>query len=189
LKLKDAISILAGIGDDATKILHKKVGKVKGLDAIEKQIRDEATKSAEKSFGGKLDRVAQVHIDKYVTKRMGYMKKAFKKLDNPKTDTSKQRGDRIGVNETKTARDFGFTKGLERLAKTRKKNIYKSWVTNGDGCPTCTANEDEGPIPIDDMFSSGDYAPTAHPGCDCDLEFTDDDGNAVDVDYDEGDED
>jgi hypothetical protein len=188
VKLKDAIMILAGIGDDATKILHKKVGKGKGLDSIEKQIRDTATKAAKKSFGGNLDRVAQAHIDRYVKKRMGYMKKAFKKLDNPKTDTSKQRGDRIGVNETKTARSFGLTKGLERLSRTKKKNIYKAWVTNGDGCDACTANEDEGPIPIEDTFQSGDYAPTAHPGCDCDLEFTDDDGNEVDIDYDEGDE-
>lgn len=189
MKLKDAITILASITDDATKVLHKKIGKAKGLDSIEQQIRDEATKSAEKSFGGSLDRVAKIHIDRYVKQRMKYMKKAFTKLDNPKTDTSKSRGERIGGTETKSAKYFGQTKGFERLAKSKGKNIYKEWVTTGDPCATCEANEDEGPIPIDEEFSSGDYAPPAHTDtCQCYLVYTDDDGNEVTMDEDEGDE-
>jgi hypothetical protein len=189
MKLADSIRILASIANDATSILHKKIGKTKGLDSIEKQIRDTATSAAERTFGGELDRVAKVHIDRYVAKRMKYMRNAFKKLDNPKTDTSKQRGEFIGETESRSAKAFGATKGYERLAKSRNKNIYKSWVTNGDGCPTCEANEDDGPIPIDEDFTSGDYAPQAHPECDCTLEFTDDDDNEVDLDYDEEGED
>lgn len=177
MKLRDLLTILAGIGDDATRILHKKVGKTKGLDAIEKQIRDKVEGETKKATGGVIDRVAQIHIDRYVSKRMGYMKKAFTKLDNPQTDTSKKRGDFIGDTETKSAKAFGETKGYERLAKTKKKNIYKSWVTGDNPCSDCIANEAEGPIPVGDMYPSGDYSPQAHPGCDCDQEFTDDDGN------------
>lgn len=185
MNLLTSIRILAGIGEDATKILHKKLGKSKGLSSIEKQIRDTATKSAEKSFGGSLDRVAKVHIDKYVAKRMKYMKKAFTKLDNPKTDTSKERGDFIGDTETRSARSFGTTKGFERLGKTKGKSIFKSWDTNGDACATCIANEEDGPIPIGESFTSGDYAPQAHPDCDCTLSFTNGDGEEIDFDYDE----
>ena len=42
----------------------------------------------------------------------------------------------------------------------------KSWETeSGNPCPTCTANEDEGWIPIDQDHASGDSEPTAHPNC------------------------
>ena len=180
MKLNDTIKILASIGDDAKQILHKKVGKHKGLSAIEDQIRDEATKSAEGSFGGSLDKVARTHIDRYVSKRMKFMKKAFSKLDNPKTDTSKERADFIGDTETKFAKNFGKTKGFERREKINREGISKQWVTNGDACPTCLDNEDDGPIPVDEEFSSGDYAPGAHPGCNCTLEYTNEDGDELD---------
>lgn len=48
----------------------------------------------------------------------------------------------------------------------------KSWETeSGNPCPTCVGNEDEGWIGIDDSFSSGDDSPTAHPNCECVLNF------------------
>ena len=48
----------------------------------------------------------------------------------------------------------------------------KSWATeSGDPCPTCTANEAQGWIPIDAFFSSGDAQPTAHPMCYCSVDF------------------
>jgi hypothetical protein len=45
----------------------------------------------------------------------------------------------------------------------------KAWMTSGgDGCcDDCTANEDQGPIPLDEDFQSGDDAPLAHPNCQC----------------------
>jgi len=33
----------------------------------------------------------------------------------------------------------------------------------------CLPNEDEGPIPLEEMFSSGDYAPLGHLHCMCQL--------------------
>jgi hypothetical protein len=48
----------------------------------------------------------------------------------------------------------------------------KSWETeSGNPCEVCLANVDDGWIDIDDTFSSGDDAPTAHPGCMCDLNY------------------
>lgn len=176
MKLKDSIELFCSIGEDAIRVLHKKVGKKKGLDAIEQQIRDEATNSAKEAFGDDLDRVAKVHIDRYVSQRMKYMRNAFKKLDNPKTDTSKQRGNFIGDTETKSAREFGRAKGYERLAKSKGKKLFKRWVTGDDPCENCIANEEQGPIPVGEEFQSGDYAPLAHPNCDCELEYTDEEG-------------
>lgn len=51
--------------------------------------------------------------------------------------------------------------------------IEKSWVTMDDDrvSDDCQANEDEGWIPNDQPFSSGDDAPLAHPGCRCDCYY------------------
>ncbi len=48
----------------------------------------------------------------------------------------------------------------------------KSWETeSGNPCETCLENEADGWIPIDDDFTSGDDAPTAHVNCQCVLNF------------------
>ena len=45
----------------------------------------------------------------------------------------------------------------------------KAWSTaeDGDVCIICTENEDQGAIPLDDSFISGDDAAPAHPNCRC----------------------
>jgi SPP1 gp7 family putative phage head morphogenesis protein len=45
----------------------------------------------------------------------------------------------------------------------------KEWSTaeDGDVCEVCMANEEQGPIPLDDTFESGDDAAPAHPNCRC----------------------
>lgn len=48
----------------------------------------------------------------------------------------------------------------------------KSWETeSGNPCETCLGNEADGWIGVDETFSSGDDAPTAHPNCECVLNF------------------
>lgn len=44
----------------------------------------------------------------------------------------------------------------------------KQWVGAGPNtCPYCQQNEDDGPIPLEETFSSGDLHPPGHPGCEC----------------------
>ncbi len=45
----------------------------------------------------------------------------------------------------------------------------KEWATAGDDLveEECQANEDQGPIGLDEDFDSGDDAPPAHPNCRC----------------------
>lgn len=43
----------------------------------------------------------------------------------------------------------------------------KSWLAEGDACPLCADNADEGWIPLDSDFSSGAQQPCAHPACRC----------------------
>ncbi len=49
---------------------------------------------------------------------------------------------------------------------------YKAWSTANDDDvdeEICQPNEDEGPIPLDDEFDSGDTEPPGHPNCRCTL--------------------
>lgn len=44
---------------------------------------------------------------------------------------------------------------------------YKQWILDSDPCEICIANADQGPIPIDEDFDSGDSYSPAHPNCRC----------------------
>ncbi len=49
-----------------------------------------------------------------------------------------------------------------------RHGVKKAWYTqNENSCELCLENEDEGPIPVDEAFPSGDLGPLAHIGCDC----------------------
>ena len=64
-----------------------------------------------------------------------------------------------------------YNAGREATARAAGAS-EKSWETeSGNPCETCLANEADGWIPIDDTFTSGDDAPTAHVNCQCVLNF------------------
>lgn len=86
---------------------------------------------------------------------------------------------------TDTFDDF-TTSRAELIAQTEANDAYsearrdtagamgldeKRWDTDGEACPECQANADQGWIDIDEDFESGDDAPTAHPGCDCGCDY------------------
>lgn len=55
----------------------------------------------------------------------------------------------------------------------------KQWVGAGPNtCSICQGNEDQGPIPVNDDFDSGDPHPPGHPGCEC----YEDAGEEIDLD-------
>jgi len=86
---------------------------------------------------------------------------------------------------TDTFDDFTTTRA-ELIAQTEANDAYsdarqqiaveagldeKRWDPDGDACPECQANADQGWIDIEDSFDSGDDAPTSHPGCDCGCDY------------------
>lgn len=57
----------------------------------------------------------------------------------------------------------------------------KVWVIAGPGCDVCQPNVDDGEIPIDQAFSSGDMNEPAHPNCECYTEAGEIDLDSIDV--------
>lgn len=43
------------------------------------------------------------------------------------------------------------------------------WISNPGACPVCVENDEQGPIDLGQVFSSGNSAPPAHPRCRCNL--------------------
>ncbi len=84
-----------------------------------------------------------------------------------------------------TFQDFSDTRA-SMIAQTEVNDAYnqgriytavnagfdqKAWDPDGEACEICMANVDAEWIGIDEEFPSGDMAPTAHPNCDCSIDF------------------
>ena len=75
---------------------------------------------------------------------------------------SSSRAEMIAATEMNDAMSQAFLKKLQINAVE-----YKQWILGPDPCEVCEGNADASPIPVDDIFPSGDDAPPAHPNCVC----------------------
>ena len=85
------------------------------------------------------------------------------------TKAIRSRAHSIAVTETGDAYVQGnlvVGHDLQRAGLTMEKR----WLAEADACPICDGNAAEDWIALDDAFSSGDDAPTAHTNCRCDVE-------------------
>lgn len=75
----------------------------------------------------------------------------------------------IAETEVGNANSAGTLAGYQ-AAQDAGVEIYKSWMTQGDERvdeDICQANEDQGPIPVDEPFQSGHMHPLGHARCRC----------------------
>jgi SPP1 gp7 family putative phage head morphogenesis protein len=81
---------------------------------------------------------------------------------------SDERAQTIARTETIAANNQGNLAAYKDAA-AQGIALMKEWLTAGDDLVSeeCQANEDQGPIPLDDDFDSGDDAPPLHPNCRC----------------------
>lgn len=78
------------------------------------------------------------------------------------------RAENIAVTEVGNAYSEGSLQQGKQLSAAGT-DMEKAWALAADPCPICEPNGDDGWIDIDDVFSSGDDRPTAHPTCRCSL--------------------
>lgn len=79
-------------------------------------------------------------------------------------NNSDNRSNLWGMYEVASAAGFATLSAGEQA-----EMLGKYWI--GGECPICADNAGEGVIPIDESFDSGDDAPLAHFGCNCDIGF------------------
>ena len=79
---------------------------------------------------------------------------------------SADRADLIARDQVARANQQGALEGM-RIAQKAGVKLKKEWVPDADACEDCAANGDDGPIALDDNFSSGDDTAPAHPKCRC----------------------
>lgn len=80
-------------------------------------------------------------------------------------DISESRSMMIARTETNQA-----TSSADLAVAKENGGQLKAWVVAGQGGDECDDNEADGPIPLDQAFSTGDDAPPAHPNCECYLD-------------------
>jgi hypothetical protein len=76
-----------------------------------------------------------------------------------------------GIAVTETGNAYSESTMIQANAmKQAGLDMEKSWlITGGPVCDDCQGNADDEWIPIDQLFSSGDDRPLAHPYCRCAL--------------------
>lgn len=79
---------------------------------------------------------------------------------------SEERAALIANTEIANANSAGALAGYKE-ARDSGVNVLKEWLTDDDPCDVCQENADAGAIELDDVFPSGDDAPSAHPRCLC----------------------
>ena len=84
------------------------------------------------------------------------------------TGFSADRAELIAHTEIRRANSAAALEGYKGAADAGV-TVQKEWLLGADPCPICEDNADDGPIDLDDDFSSGDDAPPAHPNCECAL--------------------
>jgi hypothetical protein len=85
------------------------------------------------------------------------------------TKAIRSRAHMISITETGNAYSEGALV-VSRDLKRAGLEMEKAWLAEADACPICDGNASEDWIPLDQPFSSGDDAPTAHPSCRCAIE-------------------
>lgn len=81
---------------------------------------------------------------------------------NKKFAYSKERAQRAADYQVWKAFSNGTLTGWSRGVE-----VLKGWQTIGDCCDVCADNEDDGFIPLDEVFSSGDLFTPNHLSCNC----------------------
>lgn len=73
--------------------------------------------------------------------------------------------------------------GSGNLATMQENGVQtKHWVVAGNSvCPICQANADQGSIPVNESFDSGDDSEPAHPNCECYTEADEIDLDSIDI--------
>lgn len=81
---------------------------------------------------------------------------------------SEERARVVAHTEIARAHSQGSLSGY-KLAVENGVKLKKLWSVNDSPCTVCETNGDQGAIPLDDVFDSGDDAPPGHPFCECGL--------------------
>lgn len=70
------------------------------------------------------------------------------------------------LNIARTEKAYARSHGTHEAAKETGMR-FKDWLPDADACDICLANADQGRIPIDEDFESGDDCVPAHPSDRC----------------------
>jgi|WetSurMetagenome_2_1015567.scaffolds.fasta_scaffold258036_2 hypothetical protein len=126
----------------------------------------DGAKHSGKAMPSLYGRESRVRASKRAAKAVKSMKKTTRKrikAGSMDDVLSPARAERVAMYESRQAYYLGVMDAFEG-----EKEWGKEWIsTSGEPCEDCLDNEDEGLIPVEDEFQSGDDAPPLHLNCQC----------------------
>jgi hypothetical protein len=82
---------------------------------------------------------------------------------------SRERAELIAETEVRRANSQAALDGYTAARDDLGIEMMKEWLLGEAPCDICQGNADQGPIPLEEPFESGDDAPPGHPNCECAL--------------------
>jgi len=175
--IKDATEeVLQSVAADAGKAALAQLGVLDQSDLVD-QVFDRAVNYASDSIGDLISGIDDTTRDVV----RGVISRGLDdnmSLDDIITELSEsttfsaERAELIARTEIRSANSMGALEGYKVARDEAGVQTKKLWSTAGDDDvdeDICAANEEEGPIDLDDAFQSGDMAPPGHPRCRCAL--------------------
>ncbi len=98
---------------------------------------------------------------------------------------SDERAQLIAFTEIRNSNSRAAVEGYKIARDEAGVNVKKEWILGPNPCPICEDNADDGPIELEDEFSSGDTEPVAHPRCECAISPVVDDESSADAEAEE----
>ncbi len=134
-------------------------------DAVSRWLRDNSLTKLTSDFSTtSINRLRDAVADAW--DQGGSFEQVVKAIQDTFADFSDKRAGMIAQTEVNDAYNHG------RIYTAVQAGFdEKAWDPDGEACPICMDNVDAGFIGIDEEFPSGDLAPTAHPNCDCSIDF------------------
>lgn len=84
---------------------------------------------------------------------------------------AKDRAETIATTEVSAALHAGMADAATVIGQQQGVEVEKAWNVEDDPCEICLGNVDDGWIPDDILFASGDDGPPQHPNCRCSLSY------------------
>ena len=150
------------------------IGLGRNEDDIFRQVNERAAKWAEHNAADLVSQVSkttrrEIHDEIARGLEEGLTKDEIADNVQELTSFSDYRSELIARTEVANANSAGALEGYKSARDTAGVRVLKEWILGPEPCPICQDNADDGPIELDDVFSSGDDAPSAHPNCECAL--------------------
>jgi len=158
----DAVMTYGTAATEAAKKIPAPAPPTRTADDLEGELDD----TTDREMGTKLEKAFDPVKPLAIGAVLEMVRQQFDQYSNG-VNGQKARADTVAEYEISHA----YHGGGSVVAGSVPGTVEKFWDIGPQGCPQCQENAEDGWIPEDASFASGDTEPPLHPNCDCSLSY------------------